>query len=177
MAAPVNFGMETADLKRLLIRSKREPVNCAIATGKDGGPLILLDKVKQPRAVSGELTKQFKDMKNPRWGTAFVDVDADPKKVILTLNRPLPGFGRRLKKVALKGTGFTKVEIHHDDGSPPEVVVEEDGEGDEAGQGGTRADGGDADASAPTAAGRSPDAARGRLTASAKLPRRSMSPG
>ena len=150
MAAPVNFGMDTADLKRLLVRSKKEPVNCAIAMGKDGGPLILLDKIKQPRAVSAELTKKFSDMKNPRWGTAFVDIDEDPKKVILTLNKPSPGFARKLKKVALKGTGFTKVEIHHDDGSPPELVAEEDDEGGDAGQAGAPTGAGDAAAPAAT---------------------------
>ena len=110
MAAPASPDIDKGELKKLLIRSKKEPVNCAVAMSKSQQALIVLDKIKQPRAILKELEKKFGDVAMPRWGTAFVDVDADPKLVILTLNKPTPGFARKMKKT-LKGTGFAKVEV------------------------------------------------------------------
>ena len=91
--------------------------------------LIMLDKIKQPRAISKELEKMYGEIATPRWGTAFVDVDADPKLVILTLNKPTPGFARKMKKT-LKGTGFAKVQVRLEDGTLDEAVGEEE-EGDD----------------------------------------------
>jgi hypothetical protein len=122
--------MDVADLKRLLIRSKKEPVNCAIGLSKDGMPKIHVDKMKQPRACLALLTKDHGSLKMPGFGSVHVDVDEDPKMVILTLNKPAPGFGRKFKK-GLKGTGFTKITIVHEDGSPAEQIGEDDDEGDE----------------------------------------------
>jgi hypothetical protein len=110
MAGQPDTGVDKAELKKLLIRSKREPVHCAVGIGKDQQALIMLDKIKPPRAISKEIEKKFGDVKTPRWGSAFVDVDEDPKLVILTLNKPISGFARRLKKT-LRGTGFSKVEV------------------------------------------------------------------
>jgi hypothetical protein len=131
MAKPAQAGIDKAELKKLLIRSKKEPVNCAVAMGSDQA-LIMLDKIKQPRAVLKELEKQFEDAKSPRWGSAFVDVDQDPKLVILTLNKAAPGFARKLKKT-LRGTGFSKVEVRLEDGSVAEAVSEEDEDEDAGG--------------------------------------------
>lgn len=129
MPGQIDIGMDIAELKRLLIRSKKEPVNCAIGLSKDGVPKIKVDKLKQPRACLAELTKNNAGLKTPSFGSVHVDVDDDPKLVILTLNKPAPGFGRKFKK-GLKGTGFTKIRIDHEDGSPSEAVGEED-EGEE----------------------------------------------
>ncbi|HYZ63404.1 MAG TPA: hypothetical protein VE650_13210 [Acetobacteraceae bacterium] len=133
--AEVDRGMDVADMKKLLVKSKTEPVNVAVAlNGKDA--VMMLHKIKQPKAVSKDLESKFKDSKNPRWGTAFVDVDADPKLVILTLNRAASGMGQKLKKT-LKGTGFSKVRIMLEDGTVAEDVGEEDeGEEGQAQQGG-----------------------------------------
>ncbi|MBV8913217.1 MAG: hypothetical protein JOZ05_09290 [Acetobacteraceae bacterium] len=128
----VDRGMDLADMKRLLVRSKTEPVN--VAVGVDGkNAVLLLHKVKQPKAVSKDLEAKFKDLKNPRWGTAFVDTDADPKLVVLTLNRSASGMGQKLKKT-LKGTGFSKVRIQLEDGTIDEDIGEEDEEGETEGQ-------------------------------------------
>jgi hypothetical protein len=135
------MAMEKAELKQLLVRSKKEPVNCAVAQSKDPAfALILLHKIKQPKALSKQLEGDFKDAKNFRWGTAFVDVDDNPKLVVFTLNKPAPGIARKLVK-SLKGTGFTKARLQFDDGSAPE---EHDDEAAEA---------------APAAAGAAPPAA------------------
>ena len=118
-------GIDKAEVKKLLIQSKREPVSCAVGLGPDQQALIMLHKVKQPRALAKELEKNYGEIKNPRWGTAFVDIDDDPKLVIVTLNKPSSGLARKLKK-ALTGTGFSKLRIALEDGSVAEAVEEED---------------------------------------------------
>jgi len=121
--------MDVAEMKRLLTKSKSEPVNAAV--GLDGkNAVMMLHKMKQPKAVSKELEGKFKGLKNPRWGTAFVDIDDDPKLVILTLNKTASGMGNKLKKT-LKGTGFSKVRIKLEDGTIDEDVGEEDEEEEE----------------------------------------------
>jgi len=124
--AEVDRGMDVGEMKRLLTKSKSEPVN--VAVGQDGkNAVMMLHKMKQPKAVSKDLEGKFKDLKNARWGTAFVDIDDDPKLVILTLNRAASGLGAKLKKT-LKGTGFSKVRIQLEDGSIAEDIGEEDEE-------------------------------------------------
>jgi len=118
--ADPEMAMEKAELKQLLMRSKKEPVNCAVAQSKDPAfALVLLHKIKQPKALSKQLEGDFKDAKNHRWGEAFVDVDDNPKLVVFTLNKPAPGIARKLVK-SLKPTGFTKVRLQFEDGSAPE---------------------------------------------------------
>jgi hypothetical protein len=124
--ADIDTGMERGDMRKLLVASKRQPVNCGLGMGKEG-TLLLLDKIKPPRMLTKDLEKKFPDMKQPHWGTAVVDMDVDPKLVILTLNKAAPGMARRLKKT-LKGTGFSKVEIRLEDGSVADQAVEEEEE-------------------------------------------------
>src|SRR3954453_9081947 len=115
MAAEVDRGMDVADMRRLLSKSKTEPLN--VAVGLDGkNAVMMLHKTKQPKGVSKDLEGNFDALKNARWGTAFVYIDADPKLVILTLNRAASGIGAKLKKT-LKGTGFSKVRIQLEDGT------------------------------------------------------------
>ncbi len=127
MAAPAKPEIDKADLKKLLTRSKKEPVNCAIGLASDSSALIMLDKIKQPRAVARKLEDEYSDVKNQRWGTASVDIDADPKLVLLTINKPAPGFARKMKKT-LRGNGFTKVRVMLEGG----CIDEEDMEDEEA---------------------------------------------
>ena len=124
MAAPPNTGMKKADMRKLLTRSKEEPVTCAVGQS-DAGGLMLLDKRKPGRALETALKAEFPDARNTRWGTAFVDVDDNPKLVKLTLNKPVTGMAKRLIKT-LKGTGFNKVIIVMEDGSVMEQFEEED---------------------------------------------------
>jgi hypothetical protein len=131
MAEP-QMAMEKADLKQLLVKSKKEPVNCAVAQSKDPAfALVLLHKIKQPKALSKQLEGDFKDAKNHRWGTAFVDVDDNPKLVVFRLNKPAPGMARKLAK-SLKPVGFPKARLEFDDGSAPEDHDDEGAEETEA---------------------------------------------
>ena len=126
MAAEVQTGMDKQDMKRLLMKSKKEPVNCAIGMGADPSiGLLLLDRIKGPKAVEKELQKEIPEAKNTRFGTALVDVDDDPKLVKISLNKPVSSMARKLVKT-LKGTGFTKVQILLEDGTPVEAFEEED---------------------------------------------------
>jgi hypothetical protein len=127
MAEPV-IGMDKDELKTLLRKSKSEPVNCAVAASGEDRTLgvIVLDKVKAPKAVSTQLEKRYPKATLVRWGKAEVDTENDPKLVIFTLNKNVTGLGKKLKK-SLKGTGYTKVLINFEDGSPSEQELEEEG--------------------------------------------------
>lgn len=114
MAAVVNTGMSKGEMRKLLLRSKEEPVSCAVGVGGDIG-LLMLHKTRGPKVLEKALKDEFSDVKSLRFGTAFVDVETNPKLVKLQLNRAAPGIGRKLIKT-LKGTGFTKVQIVSDDG-------------------------------------------------------------
>ncbi len=130
MAKPGAPEIDKNELKKLLIRSKKEPVNCAVGQAADGSAVIMLDKIKQPRAVFKKMEEEYGDIKNGRWGTAEVDVDADPKLVILTINKAASGLARKLKKT-LKGTTFTKVRVMLEGGGVDEEEMEDDEDEDE----------------------------------------------
>jgi len=126
MAADIDTGMDKQEMKRLLMRSKDEPVSCAFGQGDDNTvALLMLDKVKQPKAVEKDLSKEFPNAKNTRFGTAFVDVEKDAKLVRIAINKPISGVARKLVKT-LKGTGYTKVELVLDDGSPIESFTDQE---------------------------------------------------
>jgi hypothetical protein len=126
--AVVNTGMSKSDMKKLLIRSKEEPVNCAIGVGEDAAyGLLLMSKTKGPKVLEKTLMLEFPKVKNTRFGTAFVDVEDNPKLVKLSLNRNVSGMSKKLIKT-LKGTGFSKVIIVFEDGSEAESHEEADEE-------------------------------------------------
>ncbi|HYZ62044.1 MAG TPA: hypothetical protein VE650_06275 [Acetobacteraceae bacterium] len=106
-------AMDLSLLKRALARSRRAKMNAAIglADPKSGGQgLILIDKAMPPRKVMTTLKEQFPKATKVCFGTASVDMEADPKLVTFRMNKRLPGLDRRLRK-ALKGTGYSKVAI------------------------------------------------------------------
>jgi len=126
MAVELKSAMDKGELRKLLLKSKQEPVNCAVATGdgrKSQPVLILLDRRKPPKTLMKELEKQFSEARNPRFGTAHVDPDVDAKLVLLRLNAGASGLAERLAK-SLKGTGFSKVKIMLGDGTVAEQVEE-----------------------------------------------------
>ena len=126
--AVVNTGMSRAEMKKMLGRSKDEPVNCAIGQGENAAVgLLMMHRTKSPRAMETVLKGEFAEVKNTRFGTAFVDTDDNSKLVKFTLNRAVSGMARRLIKT-LKGTGYTKVILLGEDGSLIEEHEEEDEE-------------------------------------------------
>ena len=91
--------------------------------------MLLLDKIKQPRAMQQVLQKDHPKATNPRFGTAEVNEEIDAKLVRFHLNRAAPGMARRLVRT-LKGTGYGKVEIVLEDGSVAEKAGAEEDEQD-----------------------------------------------
>jgi hypothetical protein len=122
-----SVGMERADLRRLLKIAIQEPVSAALALGGDSKAIIMLDKIKQPRALEKSIKDGAPDSKNHRFGVVTVDPD-DPKLARFVINRAASGMAKRLV-IALKGTGYSKVRILLEDGSDVEAA---EGEPDEA---------------------------------------------
>ena len=101
-------GSDKATLKRLLKSASQEAVNAAIALDAGGAAIILLDKRKNPRALLKQLKDDAPDSRNHRFGT--VAVVAEQKLVRFTLDKQAGAMLRKLV-VALKGTGYRKIEI------------------------------------------------------------------
>jgi hypothetical protein len=119
-------GMDRAEMKRLLLKSKHEPVNCAIGIGNDKSvALLMLARNRSSKSLQGDLQKDFPTAFNTRFGTAVVDTDDDPTLVKFMLNKAVTSMARRLVKT-LKGTGFRKVQVLLEDGSPVEAAAEEE---------------------------------------------------
>ena len=111
MADPDETGMDKAEMKQMLSAARKKPVNCAVAKPNKGQmALVLMDKVRQPKALAKDLQEQFADMKNPRWGTVSIDAQENPRLAVFELNKPFPGLERRLVKT-LKGTGVSAVDV------------------------------------------------------------------
>ena len=126
MANETQTGMDRTEMKRFLIKSKQEQVNCALGVGDDKSvALLLLSPHRSPKALQGDLQKQFPSAFNTRFGTAVVDTEDDPTLVKFMLNKAVTSIARRLVKT-LKGTGFRKVQILLEDGTPVEVAAEEE---------------------------------------------------
>ena len=153
-------GMGRADLKRMLKFASEEPVRVAFALGGDGKAILVMDRRKPARTLEKELKEAAPDSRNHRFGTAAVD-EAQPTLVTFMVNKQAGGVARKLV-VALKGTGFSKVEVGTEDGGPPERA--EEGQDDAAAPGSGAAPGQDvAAAGGPPGAGAVPGARPGAL--------------
>src|SRR4051794_16129395 len=120
-----NAGSDRAELKKLLVLARKQPVHMALALGGDGKAIVKLDKLKNPRTLVKDLREEG-GSKNHRFGTVMIDPD-NPKLARFIVNKEIGGFARRLV-VALKGTGFTKVMIVSEDGTALEDAAGEDDE-------------------------------------------------
>ncbi len=132
--AEINFGMDKGELRQMLAKSKAEPMHCAMGRGKEAFAYLLLHKSKPPRRLEEDLSKQFADMKDGRWGTCFVDEDIDPKLVNFRINKPSGGLPKRVART-LKLVGYSKVRFEFEDGS----AAEEESEAEEQAQAATAA--------------------------------------
>ena len=109
--------METSELRKFLRFAKAEPVNIAMALDGGGKAILVCHKRRQPRALEKEL-KEEEGSKMHRFGTLTVD-PLQPKLARFVINRAGAGLARKLIKT-LKGTGFNRVEIVLEDGTPVE---------------------------------------------------------
>ena len=103
---PKKLAMDTSEEKKLLIISKRRFVYCAIASGYGdtrGFALFRMHRTKKPRQLAEELSKDFGEARNIRFGI----VSIDGKTVKVELNKSAPGLDKKLIR-SLKGTGFTR---------------------------------------------------------------------
>ncbi len=117
--------MDKAELKALLVKSKKEPVTCACGKGKEAtSAYIRLHKTRTPPALERELEHDFADLREPRRGTATIDSEDNPRLVIIRLNRPSSGLAPRLLRI-LRQVGFNKLTLEYEDGSPAESHGEE----------------------------------------------------
>lgn len=117
MADNASTLMSPAEMKPLLLLSKREPVFCAVALSKDKQGLILLDKRTKARKLAAVLKstaaekKIDLDLATVRFGTASVDTEKDASLVAFKVNKE-PSAALRPKLLEqLKRAGFTKCNI------------------------------------------------------------------
>lgn len=141
MAMPAKKGaaspddiMSAAEMKPLLMLSKREPVNAAVGMTADKMGVILLNKKGKPRKVMSDLKAEAKkvglalESASLRFGTAEVDTEVDSSLVRFRVNKEAPGMlGPKLKE-HLKKAGFQKVEFVLDPGLEEEGEEEAEGE-------------------------------------------------
>ena len=109
--------MGAAELKPLLLLSKRKPVSCAIGMTKDKQGVILLHKRTKPRKLMAELLRQGKggglelDRASLRFGRASVDGGSDGTTVNFSVNKPPPGPMHMKMVEKLRPAGFRRCEI------------------------------------------------------------------
>lgn len=112
--------MSPAEMKPLLMLSKRQPVNCAIGLTKDKDGVILLDKKAKPRKLIDMIKKEAQskkielDMTSLRFGRAEVDTEVNASLVNFIVNKDVAGTLRPKLLESLKKAGFQKCEISVD---------------------------------------------------------------
>lgn len=119
MSAPEGSGslMSPAEMKPLLLLSKREPVSAVIGLtkGKDG--VVFLAKKVKPRKLVAQVKKHAADAKieldmtSLRFGRATVDSAVDSAMVTFTVNKEAAGALKPKLLPQLKKAGFAKCEI------------------------------------------------------------------
>ena len=113
--------MSAAEMRPLLLKSKAEPVHCALGLSDAREAVLLLDRKVGSRRLLAELEKKAKSVKlgmdhaSLRFGSAAVDVDVDATLVRFVINRALAGAVEEKLRHRLKGAGFLKAEIVVDD--------------------------------------------------------------
>ena len=99
-----------AVIKAQLKFARADPVGCAVLIDQDKQAIIRLARNRTGKNLAGTMKREDDDAKVVLFGTAKVDLDNDPKKVTFTLNKT-PGGLERALKLALKTTGYNKVEV------------------------------------------------------------------
>jgi hypothetical protein len=132
--------MSPAEMKPLLMLSKRQPVNCAIGMTRDKMGVILLDKKAKPRKMLALLKKRAAgaklelDIASCRFGQAMVDAAENSQLVQFVVNKETPGALRPKLIEQLKKSGFGKCEIRVDEGLDSGTDEDDEDEADDMGQ-------------------------------------------
>ncbi len=121
---PESVGSDRAELKKLLKISKDRPVHMAFAMGADGKVVLQMHKLKPPRTLERDLKAGLEGGKNHRFGTVMVDPEF-PKVAKFVVNKAVGGMARKII-VALKGTGFRKIQIVTETGESVEEAEGDD---------------------------------------------------
>ena len=112
--------MSPAEMKPLLMLSKREPVNAVIGMTKDHEGIILLSKRIKPKKLLAQLKTDARkskielDLTSLRFGKAEVDTDKESGLVMFTVNTDAPGALRTKLLELVKRVPYAKVEIDVD---------------------------------------------------------------
>ena len=119
-AAAGDAIMSPAEMKPLLLLSKREPINAVIGMTKSHEGIILLSRRVKPKRLLAQLKldahklKIDLDLTSLRFGRAEVDTDKDSGMIVFKVNKDAPG-ALRLKILELvKRVPYEKVEIEVD---------------------------------------------------------------
>jgi hypothetical protein len=124
--------MSPAEMKPLLILSKREPVSAVVGMTKDHDGVILLSKRIKPKKLLAQLKADARkakvdlDLTSLRFGKAEVDTDVDSGLVKFTINKDSPGALRMKLLELVKRVPLAKVEIDVD------AKIEDEPEDDDA---------------------------------------------
>ncbi len=122
--------MSPAEMKPLLMPSKRDPVSVVIGLTKAKDGVVFLAKKVRPRKLLAQTKKRAADAKlelemtSLRFGWAAVDTAVDSTLVTFTVNKDAAGALRPKLLVHLKKAGFAKCEIVVD----PLLETEPDGD-------------------------------------------------
>lgn len=109
--------MSPAEMKPLLMLSKRDPVSTVIGLTKAKDGVVFLAKKVRPRKLMAQMKKRAADAKlelemtSLRFGRAAVDTAVDSALVTFTVNKDAAGALRPKLLVQLKKAGFAKCEI------------------------------------------------------------------
>lgn len=109
--------MSPAEMKPLLLLSKRDPVSAVIGLTKAKDGVVFLAKKVRPRKLMAQMKKRAADarldleMTSLRFGRAAVDTAVDSALVTFTVNKEAAGALRPKLLVQLKKAGFAKCEI------------------------------------------------------------------
>ena len=94
---PASGIMPAAELKPLLVLSKRQAVSCAVGMTKDKQGIVLLHRRTKPRKLLAEMRRKASgasvmlDATSLRFGRAAIDGGSDRQTVTITVNKPAPG--------------------------------------------------------------------------------------
>ncbi len=125
--------MDIGLCKPLLMKSKKEPVFCAIGITEDKQGVLLVAKKGSPKALAARMKKEAPplglkvEIALIRCGTAVIDPDVDSTLVRMTLSKSPPGAVEKAARARLKLVGL-KLEI-----LPPNPALENVPEVDEFG--------------------------------------------